>query len=245
MSYFNQKNQKRMIPKIIHQFWIGPKKPPLPLMQTWKNLNAGWEYMLWGETALINQFSNGLRNQQQYDDMEELCGKCDIARLEILNKYGGFFIDADSICLEPLDDFLSINDSFTCYENEFEKGSLLACGYLASTPDNDLMKLLIEAVGRIDIKQVLAVGDRSPFDSSHRAWQLTGSGLLTSTVFKNKYTPISIYPSYYFIPSHYSGRKYTGPAKSYSDQLWGSTPGSSFYGYDAGKIAAVLEWNRT
>lgn len=233
-----------MIPKVIHQFWIGPKKQPLPLMETWRNMNAGWDYMFWDETALGNHFTDGLRNQQQYDDMGELCGKCDIARLEILNKYGGFFIDADSICLAPLDDFLLLNDSFTCYENEFERGNLLACGYLASRPDNDLMKLLIEAVSRIDVKQVLEIADRSAFDSSHRAWQLTGSGLLTSTVFRNKYTSISIYPSYYFIPSHYSGRKYVGPAKSYSDQLWGSTPGSPFYGYDSAKIDAVLQWNR-
>lgn len=229
-----------MIPKIIHQLWVGPKKPPLALMHSWRKMNPTWDYMFWDEAALRTQFPNGLRNQQQYDHMEELCGKCDIARTEILDNLGGFFIDADSICLSPLDDFLLVNDSFTCYENEFERGNLLACGYLASTPDNDLMKLLIEAISRTDIKQVLEVADRSPFDSSHRAWQLTGSGLLTSTVFRNKYTAITIYPSYYFIPSHYSGRRYTGPAKAYCDQLWGSTAGSDCYGYDSKKIEAAL-----
>ena len=230
-----------MIPKIIHQFWIGPKKPPLPLMQTWRSKNPGWDYIFWDEAALKDNFPNGLRNQKQYDDIEELCGKCDIARVEILEQYGGFFIDADSICLEPLDEFLLVNDSFTCYENEFERANLLSCGYLASTPDNDLMKLLIEAVGRKDIKKALQAADRSPFDSSHRAWQLTGSGLLTSSVFQNKYTSISIYPSYYFIPNHYTGRKYLGPAKSYSDQLWGSTVSSPFYGYSEEKIEAVAK----
>jgi mannosyltransferase OCH1-like enzyme len=169
-----------MIPKIIHQLWIGPKQPPFQLMDTWRNMNPDWDYMFWDENRLKTLFPNGLRNQQQYDDMEELCGKCDIARLEILNKYGGFFIDADSICMAPLDDFLLINNSFTCYENEFERGNLLACGYLASTPDNDLMNLLIAAVGRTDIRQILDVPNRSPFDSTHRAWQLTGSGLLTN-----------------------------------------------------------------
>ena len=110
-----------MIPKIIHQFWIGPKPPPFQLMETWRKMNPGWDYTFWDENRLKTLFPNGLRNQQQYDDMEELCGKCDIARLEILNNYGGFFIDADSICIAPLDDFLLINDSFTCYENEFER----------------------------------------------------------------------------------------------------------------------------
>lgn len=230
-----------MIPKLIHQLWIGPKHTPTQLMQTWQNMNPGWDYVFWDEHALKTHFPNGLRNQRQYDDMEELCGKCDIARPEILNKFGGFFIDADSICLSPLEDFLLMNDSFTCYENEFERGNLLACGYLASTPDNYLMRLLMDGVSRIEIKKPRIAYESSPFDSTHRAWRLTGSGLLTKTVFNNKYTAISIYPSYYFIPRHYTGRTYVGPATSYGDQLWGSTEGTPFYGYSAEKIRSALK----
>jgi inositol phosphorylceramide mannosyltransferase catalytic subunit len=228
-----------MIPKIIHQLWIGPRPCPQVLMDTWRKMNPGWDYMLWDEKAISQHFISGLRNQKQFDEMEELCGKCDIARIEILNTFGGFFIDADSICLQPLDDFLLLNDSFTCYENEFERGNLLACGYLASTSNNELMRLLIDGVGRINVRQILDVRGRSPFDSEHRAWQLTGSGLLTSTVFKNKYASISIYPSYYFIPEHYSGAKYRGFGKSYARQLWGSTIGSPFYGYDLANVGYV------
>src|SRR3989337_1458592 len=109
-----------MIPKIIHQLWIGLKQPPVILMDTWKRLNPEWDYIFWDEKTLGHHFNNGLQNQKQYDEMEELCGKCDIARVEILNAFGGFFIDADSVCLHPLDDYLLVNDSFSCYENEFE-----------------------------------------------------------------------------------------------------------------------------
>lgn len=229
-----------MIPKIIHQLWIGPKKPPVVLMDTWKNLNPGWQYMFWNEAALQQYFPNGLQNQKQYNEMDELCGKCDIARVEILNTYGGFFIDADSICLRPLDDYLLVNNSFSCYENEFERGNLVACGYLACMPDNDLMQLLMEGISHLNIRQILDVPDRSPWDNTHRAWQLTGSGLLTSTIFKNKYTSISIYPSYYFIPDHYSGTRYRGLGKSYGSQLWGSTIGSKFYGYNFENIGNFI-----
>jgi mannosyltransferase OCH1-like enzyme len=212
-------------------------------METWKRLNPEWDYFFWDEKKLNHHFRGGLQNQKQYDEMEELCGKCDIARVEILNAFGGFFIDADSVCLHPLDDYLRINDSFSCYENEFERGNLVACGYLASTQNNDLMKLLIEGISRLNVKQILDVPNRSPWDSAHRAWQLTGSGFLTTTILKNKYTPISIYPSYYFIPEHYSGLRYKGLGKSYGSQLWGSTVGSSFYGYDLSKINMPTEPN--
>lgn len=225
-----------MIPKIIHQLWIGPKKPPLILMNSWKHLNPDWDYIFWDEKTLHRHFPNGLRNQKQFDEMEELCGKCDIARFEILNTWGGFFIDADSVCLHPLDDYMLMNDSFSCYENEFERGNLVASGYLASCKNNDLMQLLIEAIARKNIKQLLDIPNRSPWDTAQMAWQITGSGLLTSTIFKNKYTAITIYPSHYFIPEHYSGIKYKGLGKSYSNQLWGSTLGSRFYGYDLSKL---------
>ena len=44
--------------------------------------------------------------------MNELAGKADILRYELLYEHGGFFIDADSECINPLDDFLTDNKAF-------------------------------------------------------------------------------------------------------------------------------------
>lgn len=220
-----------MIPKIIHQLWIGPTPAPRPWMDTWRELNPEWTYMFWNEAKLREAFPNGLRNQRQFNAMDEWCGKCDIARVEILNKFGGFFVDADSLCLSPLDDFLLKNDSFTCYENEFVCGQLVACGYLATIPQNMLMEMMIEQIGRLDIGRIKAVERTSAWDASQQAWQLTGNALLTKTIFQNRYTPITIYPSHYFIPEHYSGLKHRGIGKTYCRHLWGSTVGSSYFNY--------------
>lgn len=43
--------------------------------------------------------------QQRIDEIEAFCGKADIMRYEILYKYGGIYLDADSLCLESLDEF--------------------------------------------------------------------------------------------------------------------------------------------
>ena len=137
------------IPKIIHQMWIGSKKPPEQEMDSWKNFHPDWKYMFWDEQSLINYFPEGLFNQKQYEQMSELPGKCDIARYEILHKFGGFFIDADSICLRPLDVELLEADSFSCYENESARGDLIANGYLATTEKNKLMENHIMAVTSI------------------------------------------------------------------------------------------------
>ena len=35
-----------MIPKIIHQIWIGPKKMPIKAMKTWQKKNPNFEYII-------------------------------------------------------------------------------------------------------------------------------------------------------------------------------------------------------
>ena len=89
------------IPKIIHQIWLGPNIRPDIWMNSWKidycKQYPDWEYKLWTEKE-INEF--GLKNKAQYEFEKFYNGKSDIARYEILNKYGGLFIDADSLWIK-------------------------------------------------------------------------------------------------------------------------------------------------
>ena len=205
-----------MIPKIIHQLWVGPKPAPMELMNTWKDSHPDWEYMFWNEETLKEHFPKGLHNQAQYDAMPEWNGKCDIARYEILQKFGGFFLDADCVCLRPLDDYLLENDSFSCYENEYIRGQLIAAGYLGCTPKNDLMWHLVNKIHNLH--------GESLWQGNMTAWKTVGPLFLTQTIHELKYNKIAVYPSFYFIPNHYTKlHPYTGPFKPYADQFWGST----------------------
>ena len=99
-----------MIPKIIHQIWIGNLEPPVSLMDSWKNKHPDFKYILWDEEKIRDEkFSS----QVKIDEIEEYCGKADIIRYEILNRYGGVYIDADSYCIEKLGNFL-LEKSFAC-----------------------------------------------------------------------------------------------------------------------------------
>ena len=133
-----------MIPKIMHQMWVGPKPAPMSLIQTWRVAHPSWEHILWNEDTLRHYFPQGLYNQSHYDAMPEWNGKCDIARWEILQKFGGFFLDADAICVSPLDDYLLENDSFACYENELMRPGLIAAGYIGASENNALIRLLVQ-----------------------------------------------------------------------------------------------------
>ena len=143
--------------------------------------------------------------------MKEWCGKADIMRYEILHHHGGFFIDADAICLRPLGNELLNNDSFCCYENEILRPGLLANGYLGASEGNTLMDELVKEIAQRNM-------------SSGMAWQVTGPQLLTDIVARLYYQNLHVYPSGLFIPRHYTG--YPGlncKKKPYAAQQWGST----------------------
>ena len=203
-----------MIPKIIHQIWLGPKKMPEKYMKTWEEMNPEWTYMRWTDKEIAERFPNGFKNQKKIDEIEEWAGKADIMRYEILFEYGGFYADADSICTNSLDDHFLQHDCFAGFENEQCRGNLVANGYIGATKGNRLMQILINEISRKPSVSHKKTG--------LMAWQSVGPLFFTQTIIDHKY-PISIYPSFVFIPEHYSGIKYTGPGKSYSHQLWGST----------------------
>ena len=217
------------IPKIIHQLWIGNKTRPDIFMATWreKHINTGFEYILWTEEEFKKRnFTSSL--QDKIDKMEEINGKADILRWEILYEYGGIFIDADSVCLHPIDELVS-NNAFFCYENEHARGAgwsedyglalthshpTLSTGTMAFPKHHNLPKMAIEWIKTHNV---------SHKSTNERAWVTVGPGLLTRLYFKNTWNDITIYPSYYFLPLHGCGVFYAGHGKSYAHQYWGST----------------------
>ena len=219
------------IPKIIHQLWIGPKPAPSELMKTWKEKHPDYDYILWNEEELNKRgFETSLQNR--LDEMEEINGKADILRWEILYHYGGIFLDADSICIEKLDNLLLLNKCFAGYENEQVRNAgwargmeeyndvlgnshpLIATGTMAFTKNHELPKLAIEWIKDNCV---------SVNKTSKRAWRTVGPGLLTRLYFSKKWNDIAILPSYYFLPIHASGLEYKGHSKIYAYQEWGST----------------------
>jgi len=210
-----------MIPKIIHQIWIGPKEPPTKPMDTWKDLNQDFEYIRWNEEEFIKRDME-FECQNRIGEIEQMCGKADIIRLELLYKYGGVFIDADSLCIEPIGELLDNN--FMIYENEQLRKGLIANGIMGFTPKHRFIKECIDFIKNNEV--------------SHRKtgllpWQITGPVLVTNIFNQNKYNDIIILPSYTFLPIHNTGLEYQGHGKIYSHHLWGST---NFNKYDKSGI---------
>ena len=207
-SNVDGKNSKNIY-RTIHIVWVGDEsKRPDGCIKTWSQKNPDWQIKIWGNHELYNtEWKNSTHIKTMLD--RELCGVADLMRWEILSKHGGFAIDADSICVRPLENWLFESDIFACWENEICRPGLIANGYVYSHPNNMLINSIID-----DIYQ-------SSLDEDKLAWQLTGPTRITDIIHKISYNNITIYPSHYFLPRHYTGIEYSGSGPVFAQQFWG------------------------
>jgi inositol phosphorylceramide mannosyltransferase catalytic subunit len=103
-----------MIPKILHQVWIGNKKMPKEFViwrKNWRKLHPDWEYRLWDDEKIkefegINQYLERARG---------LSSKANVVRLFVVYKYGGVYADTDFDWNKSINEFLD-NDAFAVKE---------------------------------------------------------------------------------------------------------------------------------
>lgn len=169
-----------MIPRILHQIWLGPVEPPWTWMDTWRRMHPGWQYHLWREGNLPGD----LPVLDLLPRAANLAGQSDILRYALLERLGGVYVDADSICLKPLDRLLDV-EFFACWENVEVRPGLVANGFLGSQPRHPLMA---ELVARLD--------------PGFPSWKRTGPLYLTEQVTGKP--GITVYPSRYFLPVHHT-----------------------------------------
>jgi len=200
------------IPKILHQIWIGPKPAPINLMKTWKEKHPDFEYILWNEQEIQNRKLN-LSCIDKINIIPEINGKADIIRWEILYQYGGYFVDADSICIEPFDYYFSNRTAFATFENEDVRTGLIATGTMGFIPKHPLCLDIINWINSNESTQLI---------TDTRAWFSVGPGLLTKMLETGKYKDVSIFPSHCFLPIHFTGPSYEGHKKVYGYQEWGT-----------------------
>jgi mannosyltransferase OCH1-like enzyme len=170
------------IPKIIHQIWIGPKPAPTNLMKTWKEKHPDFEYILWTELEIQNRKLN-LTCIDKINMISEINGKADIIRWEILYQYGGYFVDADSICIEPFDEYFEGKSAFATFENENVRAGLIATGTMGFIPKHRLC---------LDIINWIKSSESDKMIIETRAWYSVGPGLLTKMLETGKYKDVSI-----------------------------------------------------
>jgi inositol phosphorylceramide mannosyltransferase catalytic subunit len=134
-----------LIPKVIHQIWVGP---PLPdhlaaIAQTWQQHHPDWTVTLWTEETLPR-----LRNQRIFDEADVLAPRhagqlrSDIARYELLLDHGGVYVDVDLECLRPIDALTNVE----CFAGWERANQWVGNTILGAAPGHPFMRALVAGV---------------------------------------------------------------------------------------------------
>lgn len=135
------------IPKIIHQVWIGDKLPDefRDYADGWRghHHSHGFAYRLWDGPAIACEWPE---EREVFERCETPAAKSDFARLLILEKFGGLYVDTDF-------------EAFRCFAEPIGASSFLfgwmddaniANGFLASIPRGPVISAMVaEARARI------------------------------------------------------------------------------------------------
>ena len=203
---------KVCIPTRLAHIWIGPRPAPIEWMNSWHATHPHWEYRL-----IDNSYVSGrrFRNQRlinEYMKRGEYAGAADLIRYEYLHENGGYIPGADSISRRNTDELWTRKCAYCVYENEIVRPGSVS-PVMACDPGNAFLERLIEELSGI------------PYYKLDKAWKSTGNRFMTRMI--SELNPdVVIFPSYYFIPRHFTGEQYAGTGKIYADQKFGETTGA-------------------
>lgn len=75
-------------------------------MSTWRRVNPTWMHHMWDESSL-RELLGGDRWWDVYASQDEPMARADVARYALLQRFGGVYADADTMCVRPIDALLS------------------------------------------------------------------------------------------------------------------------------------------
>lgn len=141
------------LPKNLVQYWSQTKVPEdiAPLVEGWKNINApNWKYTIYDKSSagefIAAHAGNNYKNI--FDNCALPAMQSDLFRYIYIYYCGGVYVDAASICLTPLDGWLSVDK--TTLVKKWHGG--IMNGFIAAPPYSQILADVI-AVCESNIKR--------------------------------------------------------------------------------------------
>lgn len=211
-----------MIPAVVHRIWIGAPPPRDYVENAGSWLRCGMEVREWGESDVL---ALGLENQDLWDLAPKIQPsrlvprlRSDIARYEILWRFGGVYADHDFRCIKPFPPEIA---GLHCFAVE-EKAGLIANGLMGCVPGHPFMRLLVDELPNSVRKQ-----------PRQQTWRMAGPGFVTRMA--DGRGDLTVLPQRRFLPYHHTdlSGSVSVPDDAVLEHTWGSA---------RGQVSVIIPW---
>lgn len=195
------------IPRIFHRIWLDEPIPPRfeAFWTQLKALHPGWEFKSWERTADVREH---LMRPDLFDSFTDYPAayalRADLARYDLIAKFGGVYVDTDIEPLRSFEPLLDDDRAFIAWENDHR----LCPSVFGATPQHPAVRQLVEALP----ERLALTGD-----PSHR----TGPAFVTEQWRERddvrRLPPSAFYPVGWW-EQHLLGGPY--PERSYAVHHW-------------------------
>lgn len=131
------------IPHKIHIIWLGSPFPEKyrAYMQSWIDFHPTWELRLWTD-ADVATFP--WKNRALFDRATNYGEKSDIWKYEIVEEFGGVYVDTDEACLKELDAFHDHYDFYLALQPLDTNSVQVGLGIFGAIPHHPLLQAAIQ-----------------------------------------------------------------------------------------------------
>ena len=178
------------IPRVIHRIWLGESMPPEAAWfgARWKALHPEWTVRTWRDWDLPH-----LRLQRWFDEATTPAMGADIARLELLQRHGGVYVDTDVEPLRPLDHLLAGVSCFLASED----GRWLGTSIMGAVPGHPFIASLVDGIPR-------SVAEHPGAPPNRQTGPKYVSDRYAEFAAANADHPVVVFPPSMFYPYHFS-----------------------------------------
>lgn len=179
------------IPKIIHIIWLGSPFPEKykGFMQSWIDHHPDWEFKLWTDRDVADF---PMKNKAMFLATTNYGEKADIWRYEILEMFGGLYVDTDQECFKNFDAFNHTYDFYIGVQPLDTNSCQLGIGLIGSIPHHPILQHAIKELPKNKNVQQIIVKTGPVFFTK----------IFIEAAGRNGYRDIA-FPASYFYPCNY------------------------------------------
>jgi mannosyltransferase OCH1-like enzyme len=137
-----------MIPKIIHQIWVGPYRIPnreKELIQKVKEHHPTFQHMFWTDENIPELPPILKEVYDLFGERKHYTFQADLLRIYLMYEYGGLYLDADFECREGFNNF-DLENYDTFFGNHYGNVDTFTCGTFGASKNNPIFKYFVDTM---------------------------------------------------------------------------------------------------